>query len=110
MIAFLYVYTIIRYLYYAIPAGDYSTMSTKRSVASVESIIKPNAHLLKELSLPQLCDHLYERNMIDKTLKEKIENATACEDSNRLYLDHLIANSNLKAVFPTAGGHFREAL
>ena len=74
-------------------------MSTKSSAASVESIIKPKyTHLLKELSLTQLCDHLYERNMIDKTLKEKIENATTCEDSNRLYIDHLIANSTISIL------------
>ena len=74
-------------------------MSTKTSAASVESIIKPMyTHLLKELSLPHLCDHLYERNMIDKTLKEKIENATTCEDSNRLYIDHLIANSTISTL------------
>ena len=82
----------------AIPAGGYS-MSTKRSATSVGSIIKLKyTHLFKELSLPQLCDHLYERNMIDKALKEKIENATTCVDSNKLYIDYLISNGTISTL------------
>ena len=72
--------------------------TSKGNAASVESIIKSMyTDLLDKLNLPQLCDHLYEKNMITDDIKERIEKAT-CRDANKLYVDHLKANHTISTL------------
>ena len=72
--------------------------ASKGNAASVESIIKSMyTDLLDKLNLPQLCDHLFEKNMITDDLKERIEKAT-CRDANKLYVNHLKANRTISTL------------
>ena len=72
--------------------------ASKGNAASVESIIKSiYTYLLDKLNLPQLCDHLYEKNMITDDIKEKIKKATR-RDANELYLDHLKDNGTISTL------------
>ena len=73
-----------------------------RNVKEVEIIIKIHyTRLLEQLNVTSLVDYLYEKGMVSRKLKEKIEIRTKSdgrEEGNKLYIDHLVSNGTLSTL------------
>ena len=67
--------------------------------ATAESILRPiYTQLVQELGVPQLCNYLYQDQLIEVNLKEKIETKSTHQDANKLFIDHMIANCTISTV------------
>ena len=67
-----------------------------------ERIIRSNYTSLSEgLSVPDLVDHLFEKEMVSGELKEKIEKrykSDSRREANKLYIDHLLSKGTLPTL------------
>ena len=66
--------------------------------ATTESILRPNyTRLGADLDIKGVCDYLYQDQLIEVNIKEKIEKSTR-QEANKLFIDHMIANCTISTV------------
>ena len=76
-----------------------SLSMVERESTTAKSILRAEyTRLICELNVPQLSSILYEKQLIEVSLKEKIEKAEITKDANKLYIDHLSTTGTVSSV------------